>query len=116
MVFTKGIVEEGEKIVTSARREVREETNLQIPEEIRYLASKKVSKHKLVIMFYTYFDGDLSSFKSNTFQKEWPKHSGQMKEFPEMDQIRWFSLRDAKKYIHPTQRFFLERLEEKLQI
>ena len=28
----KGIVEEGEKIVTSARREVREETNLQIPE------------------------------------------------------------------------------------
>ena len=38
----KGIVEEGEKIVTSARREVREETNLQIPEEIHYLASKKV--------------------------------------------------------------------------
>ena len=112
----KGIVEEGEKIVTSARREVREETNLQIPEEIHYLASKKVSKHKLVIMFYTYFDGDLSSFKSNTFQKEWPKNSGQMKEFFEMDQIRWFSLRDAKKYIHPTQRFFLERLEEKLQV
>lgn len=112
----KGIVEDGEKIVTSARREVREETNLQIPEEIRYLASKKVSKHKLVVMFYTYFDGDLSSFKSSTFQKEWPKNSGQMKEFPEMDQIRWFSLRDAKKYIHPTQRFFLERLEEKLQV
>ena len=67
-------------------------------------------------MFYTYFDGDLSSFKSSTFQKEWPKNSGQMKEFPEMDQIRWFSLRDAKKYIHPTQRFFLERLEEKLQV
>ncbi len=112
----KGVVEECEKILTAARREVAEETNLKISDEIFYLASKKISRKKLVIMFYSYFDGDLSNFKSNTFWLEWPKHSGQLVEFPEMDQIRWFSLREAKKYIHPTQRFFLERLEEKLQV
>lgn len=111
----KGIVEKDEKVLTAAKREVKEETNLQIQDNISFLTSKKVSKNKLVIMFYSYFDGDISNFKSNTFELEWPRHSKQFKVFPEMDKIKWFSIEEAKEYIHPSQLYFIEKLEEKLK-
>lgn len=110
----KGIVETKEKVIDAAKREVEEETNICINNPIDFLASKKVSKNKLAIMFYAYFDGDISNFKSNTFKIEWPKNSNQIKEFPEMDKLKWFTSKEAKKYIHPTQKFFIEKLEEKL--
>lgn len=66
-------------------------------------------------MFYSYFDGDISSFQSNTFHMEWPKNSNKIEEFPEMDKVKWFSIEEAKQYIHSSQLFFIERLEEKLQ-
>ena len=40
----KGIVEDGEKVLTAAKREVEEETNLKIVNDIYFLASKKVTK------------------------------------------------------------------------
>lgn len=110
----KGIVEAKEKVIDTAKREVVEETNLFINNPITFLAAKKVSKKKLAILFYSYYDGDISNFKSNTFKIEWPKNSNQMKEYPEMDQLKWFTTTEAKKYIHPTQKFFIEKLEEKL--
>ena len=68
----KGLVEENEKIYDAAKRESFEETNLPLSSNISYLATKKVSKKKLVIMFESYFDGDISSFQSNYFKLEWP--------------------------------------------
>ena len=111
----KGIVEDGEKVLKAAKREVEEETNLKIVNDIYFLASKKVTNKQLAIMFYSYYDGDISNFKSNTFQLEWPKNSNKIEEFPEMDKIYWFTLDKAKEYIHPTQRFFIEKLEEKIK-
>ena len=111
----KGIVEDGEKVLTAAKREVEEETNLKIVNDIYFLAAKKVAKNKLAIMFYSYYDGGISNFKSNTFQLEWPKNSSKIEEFPEMDKIDWFTLDKAREYIHPTQRFFIEKLEEKIK-
>lgn len=98
----KGIVEDGEKVLTAAKREVEEETNLKIVNDIYFLAAKKVAKNKLAIMFYSYYDGGISNFKSNTFQLEWPKNSSKIEEFPEMDKIDWFTLDKAREYIHPT--------------
>ena len=51
----KGIVETKEKVIDAAKREVEEETNICINNPIDFLASKKVSKNKLAIMFYAYF-------------------------------------------------------------
>lgn len=110
----KGLVEENEKIYDAAKRESFEETNLPLSSNISYLATKKVSKKKLVIMFESYFDGDISSFQSNYFKLEWPIKSRIYQEFPEMDKIKWFSIQEAKKFIHPTQVFFIERLERKI--
>lgn len=112
----KGIVEEKENVLEAAKREVNEETNLTLENEITYLGTKKVSKHKLVIMFMSSFTGDISNFKSNTFQLEWPKNSGKIEEYPEMDKIAWFTLEEAKKYINKTQEYFLDKLKEKLTI
>lgn len=110
----KGIVKKDEEVFKAAKREVEEETNLKVTNEIYFLASKKVAKNKLAIMFYSYYDGEIFSFKSNTFKLEWPKNSKTLVEFPEMDKIEWFTLERAKEYIHPTQRFFIKKLEEKL--
>lgn len=107
----KGLVESNEKVFDAAKRESFEETNLVIENDINYLATKKVSKKKLVIMFESYFDGNITNFKSNTFTLEWPINSGIFNEYPEMDEIKWFSIEETKKYIHPTQAFFIDRLE-----
>lgn len=80
------------------------------------MASKKVSNNKLVIMFESYFDGDISNFKSNSFTLEWPPKSGSIKEFPEMDKIKWFTLEEALTYINQSQTFFIKRLKEKLSL
>ena len=110
----KGISEPGEKVLATAKREVSEETNLLLDKPINYLASKKVSNNKLVIMFESYFDGDISNFKSNTFELEWPIKSGKIEKFPEMDKIRWFTLEEALEYINPSQVFFIRRLTDKI--
>ncbi len=111
----KGLIEAKEKVYDAAKRESFEETNLSLPNTINYLASKKISNKKLAIIFESYFDGDISNFKSNTFKVEYPKASGIIKEYPEMDKIAWFSLEDAKRYINKSQLFFINRLETMLK-
>lgn len=111
----KGIVEQGERIIDTAKRESFEETNLHIENDIKYLATKKVSRKKLVTMFESYFDGNIDNFKSNTFKLEWPIKSGIINEYPEMDKIKWFTIKEAKEYIHSSQLFFINRLEDKIK-
>lgn len=108
----KGLVENNEKILETAKREVSEETNIDITGSIEYLATKKVSNNKLVIMFMSYFDGDINDFKSNEFELEWPKYSGIIKKYPEMDKVKWFSIEEAKEYINKSQLFFINRFEQ----
>ena len=57
---------------------------------------------------------DIFNFKSNNFTLEWPPKSGSIKEFPEMDKIKWFTFEEALTYINPSQTFFIKRLKEKL--
>lgn len=47
---------------------------------------------------------------SNTFEMEWPPRSGNTAEFPEIDEIRFFPIAEARKRIHPNQEPFLDRL------
>lgn len=108
----KGIVENNENIINAAKREVKEETNIDVSESIEYLATKKVSNNKLVIMFMSYFDGDINNFKSNEFELEWPKYSGIIKKYSEMDKLKWFSIGEAKEYINKSQLFFINRFEQ----
>jgi len=112
--LSKGEVSKGEKVLETAKREFMEETNLNLTAPIDYLGTKKISRKKLAIMFYTNSDFELSNCKSNTFELEFPKGSGNIKSFPEMNKYEWMNLNDAKKKIIKNQLNFLNKLEEKI--
>lgn len=114
--LSKGEVGKNEKVIDTAKREFSEETNLALTSEVNYLGTKKISRKKLVIMFSTNSDFNLSDCKSNTFKLESPKGSGIMKEYPEMDKYEWMSITDAKKKIIKNQLYFLNKLEEKINL
>ena len=110
----KGEVRKNEIVLDAAIREFKEETNLDITSSIKYLGTKKISRKKLAIMFYTNSDFDLSNCKSNTFNLEFPKGSNNIQSFPKMDKYEWMIIKEAKNKIIKNQLYFLNKLEEKI--
>jgi predicted NUDIX family NTP pyrophosphohydrolase len=55
-------------------------------------------------------DFDPAQLASNTFEMEWPKGSGRMRSFPEVDRASWFDLAEARRRILPGQAPFLDAL------
>jgi len=45
-----------------------------------------------------------------TFTLEWPKGSGTLREFPELDRVAWFGLAQAREKVVKGQLPFLDRL------
>lgn len=111
----KGEFNVGENALKAALREFKEETNIEIKNNIEFLGSFKVSNKKLVTIFTTEESPDTSNFKSNLFEKEWPPLSGKIEQFPEMDKVEWFTINEAKKVILPNQIWFIEKLYNKLK-
>ena len=87
-----------EKAIDAAIREFQEETSFSIQKEnLSFLGSKKQSSNKLVTIFSGIEKFDPSQAKSNTFTMEWPKGSGKIQEFPEMNRAEWLPILEAKK-------------------
>jgi predicted NUDIX family NTP pyrophosphohydrolase len=61
-------------------------------------------------------DFDPASLTSNTFSVEWPKGSGQFRDYPEVDRAEWFSMAEARRRILATQVPLLEVLEAAPQL
>ena len=55
-------------------------------------------------------DLDVTDARSNTFELEWPKGSGKLREFPEVDRAGWFPVAQARSKLLKGQRAFLDRL------
>jgi predicted NUDIX family NTP pyrophosphohydrolase len=114
----KGLVEPGDDLLPTARREFTEETNLAADfaasGDVIALAPVKQKSGKIVHAFAIEADLDLSPFASNTFEIEWPPKSGRRKTFPEIDRIAYFTLPAAMSKILIYQRPFLIELEERL--
>jgi predicted NUDIX family NTP pyrophosphohydrolase len=51
---------------------------------------------KIVTVFAVRGDLDLEGCISNTFTVEWPKGSGTLKEFPEIDRVAWLPVATAR--------------------
>lgn len=117
----KGEMDEGEShLIAVAKREFLEETNIVPPTDDDKLASlgEIIQPHNNKHVHIWAYEGDLPEnyeFKSNTFQLEWPPHSGKIQQFPENDAVKFFELNEAKQIIWPTQVEFLERLEKLVQ-
>ena len=92
----KGLVEPGDDLVATARREFNEETNLTAEGELFALTPVNQKSGKLVHAFAIEADFELGAFSSNTFEIEWPPKSGKRQSFPEIDRVAYFALPAAK--------------------
>ena len=63
-----------------------------------------------IYAFAVHGDLDLEGTFSNTFELEWPKGSGKIREFPEIDRVGWFSVAAARLKLLTGQRPLLDQL------
>ncbi|MGD1172869.1 NUDIX domain-containing protein [Mycobacterium seoulense] len=107
----KGEYTDGEDPWAAAQREFSEELGVSAPSGTRLdLGQLKQSGGKVVTAFAVHADLDVSDARSNTFELEWPKGSGTMREFPEVDRVGWFSVAEARVKLLKGQLDFLDRL------
>ena len=107
----KGEYDSGDDPWSAAQREFSEELGCPVPPGPRIdLQSVKQPGGKIVTAFAVQADLDLTGVRSNTFTLEWPRGSGRLQEFPELDRVAWLSLDDARPKLLAGQRVFLDRL------
>ena len=97
-----------------ARREFQEETGFTADGKFVAIQPLKQSSGKTVHAWLVEGDFDPAQVRSNTFSIEWPRGSGQVREFPEVDRAGWFTIVEAREKILPGQRAFLDALEAAL--
>src|SRR6185312_232690 len=108
-------VSNGEDALACAKREFDEETGLVAEGPLVPLSPLKQKSGKTVHAFALEADFDLAGFTSNTFEMEWPPHSGKRQAFPEVDRIAYFSIRTARRKILAGQLAFIDELVRKLE-
>jgi predicted NUDIX family NTP pyrophosphohydrolase len=107
----KGEYTSGEDPWEAARREFAEEVGCPAPDGPRLdLGTIKQPSGKLLTVFAVGADLDTGNFRSNTFTLEWPKGSGRLQQFPELDRVAWLPTAEAAVKLLKGHRIFLERL------
>ena len=107
----KGEYTDGEDPWAAARREFEEELGKPSPDGPRIdLPPLKQPSGKIITAFAVRGDLDLEGTVSNTFELEWPKGSGNVREYPEIDRADWFSVTAARSKLLKGQRPLLDHL------
>ncbi len=106
----KGLPEDDETPLDTARREFKEETGFEVHGAFIDLGELYQSTAKIAHAWALEKDLDITNIASNTITYEWPKNSGQIQEFPEADKAGWFDIAQAKKKIIQGQVGFLFKL------
>lgn len=107
----KGEYADGEAAVDAARREFTEETGCGVPDgDLLPLGEVRQSGGKLVTAWALEGDLDVTAVVPGTFEMEWPRGSGHVQVFPELDRFAWFDLAAAPEKVIPAQRAFLDHL------
>lgn len=93
----KGEYSAGEDPLDAALREFAEEMGTPAPAaDYRLLGEFKQPSGKLITVFAAEHDFQPEGIVSNTFPLEWPKGSGRIQQFPEIDEARWFPEPEAR--------------------
>lgn len=107
----KGEYDDSEDALAAAKREFAEELGELPHGEMTLLGEIRQKAGKVVTGFALEGDFDAATFKSNTFEIEWPPKSGKRATFPEIDRAEWFGVDAAREKINPAQRALIDRLE-----
>ncbi|HXQ12293.1 MAG TPA: NUDIX domain-containing protein [Caulobacteraceae bacterium] len=110
----KGLIDPGEDPRAAAVREFEEEVGQTVSGAFTALAQLKQRGGKTVLCWLVEADLDLASFKSNTFELEWPPRSGRTILVPECDQAGYFEVEAARRKILAGQRGFIEEALQRL--
>jgi predicted NUDIX family NTP pyrophosphohydrolase len=107
----KGEYASGEDPLEVARREFAEELGHTLP-DVRLISLGQVRQAggKEVTVWAAEGEFDPADAVSNTFELEWPPGSGELRTFPELDRVAWFTVDDARARLVKGQIPFLDRL------
>ena len=95
----------------AARREFAEELGAAPPDGPRLaLTPVRQSGGKVVTVYAVRGDFDVDGATSNTVTIEWPKGSGRVREFPEIDRVAWFPVAQARQKLLAGQHPLLDEL------
>lgn len=110
--LAKGLYVPGEEDpADAARREFAEEVGVPAPAgDLLDLGEVRLSSGKLVWGFGLRADPALAFVASNTFELEWPRGSGRLQTYPEVDRAGWFDLDAARSKLTVGQVPLLDRL------
>lgn len=111
----KGEPDVDEEMLVTAMREFKEETGMTPLGNFISLGSIVQKGGKEV--FGWAVEGDFPDdyvHECNFFEMEWPPNSGKYEEFPEIDEVEFFTVDEAKEKIKAAQIPLIERLEEYL--
>jgi predicted NUDIX family NTP pyrophosphohydrolase len=107
----KGEYADGDDPWAAARREFTEELGAPAPPgEPVALAPVRQAGGKVVSVFAVEGDLDLTDAVSNTFTLEWPRGSGRIREYPEIDRVEWLPVAVARHKLLAGQRPVLDQL------
>jgi predicted NUDIX family NTP pyrophosphohydrolase len=111
----KGLVEPDEDPMATARREFAEETGFAVPDSPAYdLGSVELRSKKQVVAWAIRGIVDPADATSNSVRMEWPRGSGRIIEFPEIDELRWCAEAEAEILLNSAQKRFIARLRKRL--
>jgi len=109
----KGEYEPDETPRAAARREFQEELGLPVPDgELLPLGEARQTSGKVVTVWGAGRRSRPGPRRPRHVHHGWPRGSGRIQEFPEIDRAAWLDLGEAREKIVPTQRVFLDRLAE----
>ncbi len=107
----KGEYGSGDDPWEAARREFAEELGSPVPPGPRiWFEPVKQPSGKVLSVFAVAADFDTAEARSNTFTMEWPRGSGRLREFPELDRVAWLPVARARIKLLKGHRLFLDRL------
>ncbi len=111
----KGEYGEGDDAFATACREFEEEIGQAPPgSEPLPLGELTQPGGKRVVAWALEGDVDLEHTTSNTFEMEWPRGSGTLRTFPEVDRVEWVTVATARTKLLRGQVPFLDRLTQGL--
>lgn len=112
----KGEYGEDEDPLAAALREFAEEMGTPAPAaDYRLLGAFRQPSGKVITVFTAEQDFQPERIASNTFPLEWPKGSGRIQDYPEIDDARWFPEPEARLKLVKGQLPVLDTLAEQVR-